>query len=373
MKIQICRRYIQIFGIISVLSLSNLVYAETVVHNERVIQQDIQKKQEIAKAEQEKRKKEEIERKKAEDEKRKNEELEQKKMQEENRKKEALERKKAQEEKQRLERINKEKAEKQRLEELYNQQPSTESQETKQVQPNVSSKEIQQNNQIVHSKNSSVQTPTSNSSKSKIQTIYLEVPLSPTATLPSKQEKIKKVCDRVNAKYDEMKNVTYYSPKRISPDPIALYPYIEVNHTNRTMRLIYRSVYIGTHSYAINHGLWVQMGEAKNINYHTVIVRADNKLYEMRYDPRRKSQDVISESPMIQGGIFGYSNSLSVVEGYTEIMDQNAFEVFKAVANAKEVKMRFAGDNRQIDKKMSKKLKEIHEEIWKIFNILQNE
>jgi len=90
MKIQICRRYIQIFGIISVLSFSNLVYAETVVHNERIIQQDIQKKQEIARAEREKKKKEELEQKKAEEEKRRKEDLEFQKEQEE---KQALNRK----------------------------------------------------------------------------------------------------------------------------------------------------------------------------------------------------------------------------------------------------------------------------------------
>ena len=372
MKIEICKRDIQILGIISVLSFSNLVFAETVVHNERVIQQDIQKKQEIAKTEQEKRKKEELEHQKAEEERRRKEELEQKRIQEEKRKKEELEHKKAQDEKQRLERENKEKAEKRRLEELYNEQTPTEKQE-KQVQSKISPKEKQQNNKIIQNQKSSARTPTSDSNKSKIQTMYWEVPLSPTATLSSKQEKIKKVCDRVNAKYDEMKNITYYSPKRISPDPIALYPYIEINHTNKTLRLVYKSTYIGTHSYAINRGIDVQMGDARWIYYHTVIVRADNNLYEIRYNLQRQHREVISESPMIQGGIFGYSGSTSVYEGYTEIMDQNAFEIFKAVANAKEVKMRFAGDNRQIDKKMSKKLKEIHEEIWKIFNILQNE
>ncbi|SDP46601.1 hypothetical protein, partial [Selenomonas ruminantium] len=205
---------------------------------------------------------------------------------------------------------------------------------------------------------------------SVLQYNYIEVPISHFANMPSTQTKIKKLCKNVQIKHDEMANKTYYSPKRVYVDPIALYPYIVVNHDTKIMQLIYHSVYMGSYSASSFRGITVQMGKARWINYHMIRIRADNKLYEMRYDQSRANRNIQTASPMIQGGIFGYSASVSAVESYDEVMDKNAFEVFQAIVAAKDVKMRFIGDNTYVDKKMKSKLKAIHEEVYAIFNLL---
>ncbi|MDD6698023.1 MAG: hypothetical protein PUE51_06730 [Veillonellaceae bacterium] len=182
----------------------------------------------------------------------------------------------------------------------------------------------------------------------------------------SKAEKIKKLSKGVDVRQDAIQNIVYYRPKKVSPDPISFYPVIHLDQDRQQIRLYWNAIYSDSWTSSTFHGINVTLGSAEYLNFHTVSVRADGKIYEMQFAPsHRHVYDSVDVAP-IQTWYY-QSMGRTVAEYYEEPMDANAFQLFRAITNASNVMVRFSGNDKMSQKAMSPKKLEIERKMYDLF------
>ena len=186
-----------------------------------------------------------------------------------------------------------------------------------------------------------------------------------------KAEQIKRLTKDVNVKKDNIKDITYYVPKKVSADPITLYPVITVDHEANVVRISFFAMFVNTQASTYMQGVSMQIGDAHWLNFDTISARVDGKVYELKYDILREHRDVQSGSSGISTWLFGAS-SVSVVEYYEEPMDAYAFEMFRTIAHAQDVYIRFSGRDFQTEKAMSKKKIAIEKNMYDLYQAIKS-
>ena len=83
------------------------------------------------------------------------------------------------------------------------------------------------------------------------------------------------------------------------------------------------------------------------------LVRADDKVYEVRYNPAHRHQ-YMEKPAQINTGWYA-SSSLYLVEYYIEEMTREEYEIFYALAHAKKATIRFSGADFQSERDLSQK------------------
>ena len=204
------------------------------------------------------------------------------------------------------------------------------------------------------------------------QTGYLaEQPIRTPMWQSDKAEEIKRLTKNVRVTKDSIRNVTYYEPKKVSADPITLYPTITVDNDSNIVRISFVAMFVNTQTNTHVQGISMQMGDTHWLNFDTVSARVDGDIYELKYDPHRSHRDVQSDSSGISSWLFG-AYSISVVEYYEEPMDEYAFDMFRAIAHADDVYVRFSGRDFQTEKPMNKKKIAIEKNMYDLYQVIKS-
>ena len=211
-----------------------------------------------------------------------------------------------------------------------------------------------------------------NTAPAPIQTDYLvEQPIRTPMWQSDKAEEIKRLTKNVRVTKDSIRNVTYYEPKKVSADPITLYPTITVDNDSNIVRISFVAMFVNTQTNTHVQGISMQMGDTHWLNFDTVSARVDGDIYELKYDPHRSHRDVQSDSSGISSWLFG-AYSISVVEYYEEPMDEHAFDMFRAIAHADDVYVRFSGRDFQTEKPMNKKKIAIEKNMYDLYQVIKS-
>lgn len=166
-----------------------------------------------------------------------------------------------------------------------------------------------------------------------------------------KVEKIKNLLSNFNKKYDEFKDVTFYNTKQYTDDYGNIHIYIgqsgkEYNIESNSIWFRVKFTYQGND--------WVFFDNIK--------IKTDNNLYDViltSEEYRNKYTDTI------WGG--------GVIESTDLLFVKNDISMLRDIVNSKEVKIRYEGDKRSRDKKLSDKDKNNLAKVLEIIEIYYGE
>lgn len=166
-----------------------------------------------------------------------------------------------------------------------------------------------------------------------------------------KVEKIKNLLSNFNKKYDEFKDVTFYNTKQYADDYGNIHIYIGQSGKEYNIE---------------SNGIWFRVKFTYQGNdwvfFDNIKIKTDNNLYDViltSEEYRNKYTDAI------WGG--------GVIESTDLLFVKNDISMLRDIVNSKEVKIRYEGNKRRRDKKLSDKDKKNLAKVLEIIEIYYGE
>ena len=172
-----------------------------------------------------------------------------------------------------------------------------------------------------------------------------------------KAASVKALQKGILSKQDKIADSIVYNAKILTADPIAYYPVVTHYVGKGLVGINMCALFVDSWSAAVlsGGGVTVESESASPhfINFTDILVRADDKVYEVRYNPAHRHQ-YMEKPAQINTGWYA-SSSLYLVEYYIEEMTREEYEIFYALAHAKKATIRFSGADFQSERDLSQK------------------
>lgn len=199
-------------------------------------------------------------------------------------------------------------------------------------------------------------------------------PINTSVKNPAKAKRIKELSKGLKVVTDSMSNATYYFPKKNKADPLAFYPVVVVYNDNNTVGLEWVSKFMTTSIAMSNMFASYIDGPPQWLFFDRVQTRVGGRMYEIRYNLRNQSRQIIT-APTI--AILGSAAaSSSIVECYEEAMDANGYDIFKAMKNSsdEEINIRFisSSQNLQVDDVIDKKRLATIRQLYDLYEVFKS-